>query len=193
LAFTGGGRFPTGRVNDPDDLVDWGFGSGTYGLLFRLNNDYTGIKDLLLNTTFRYDLRLPDTSEQRVPRSVNEPLTRIKTTVERDLGDIVELEGSAKYQLFDGFFLSCLYRYDFKVSTDDVTNRAGIHLGSLEDLSDWTYHLIRPGISYSTVPLFMAKKFPFPLIVSLEYENVFAGTNRFLKQESFVFTLQVLF
>jgi hypothetical protein len=193
LAFTGGARFPTGRTNDPDDLNDLAFGSGTYALLFRLNNDYTGIKNLLLNTTIRYDLRLPDSSLQRIPRNVDEPLTRVREVVERDLGDSMELEGSARYQIFEGFALSFLYRYAFKVTKDDVRDSTGAHLSSLEDLTDWTYHMIRPGICYSTLPLFKQKKFPVPLTVSLEYENVFSGTNRFLKQEDFLLTLSVFF
>ena len=40
LAFSGGARFPTGSVDDPDNLTDYGFGSGAYALLFRFNHDY---------------------------------------------------------------------------------------------------------------------------------------------------------
>jgi hypothetical protein len=39
-AFGGGARFPTGRVDDPDNLTDSGFGSGACALLFRFNHDY---------------------------------------------------------------------------------------------------------------------------------------------------------
>jgi hypothetical protein len=40
FAFTGGVRFPTGRTDDINNLVDYEFGTGAYALLFRLNNDF---------------------------------------------------------------------------------------------------------------------------------------------------------
>ncbi|MHC1744616.1 MAG: hypothetical protein AB9873_16515 [Syntrophobacteraceae bacterium] len=192
LAFTGALRFPTGDANDPDNLVDIGLGNGIYTLMFRLNNDYTGIKNLLLNTTLRYELRMPDTCQQRVPISVDRPLTRDKEVVNRDTGDLLELEGSAKYQFYPGFFLSCLYRYGSKFK-DEVKGTSANVLKSLEDLTDWKYHLIRPGIAYSTLPMFMEKKFPVPLVVSLEYEDYFAGSNRFLIQNNFNIAISVFF
>lgn len=192
LAFTGAVRFPTGEANDPDNLVDIGLGNGIYTALFRLNNDYTGIKNLLLNATLRYELRLPDTLEQRIPPSVDQPLSRIRESVDRDTGDLLEFEGSAKYDVYRGFFISCLYRYGSKFK-DDVRDDSGSHIKSLQDLTDWKYHLIRPGIGYSTFPLFMEKKFPFPLVISLEYEDYFAGSNRFFIQDNFNLSLSVFF
>ena len=40
LAFTGGVRLPTGKMDDPDNLVDLDFGSGAYALFFRFHHDY---------------------------------------------------------------------------------------------------------------------------------------------------------
>ena len=60
LAFTGAVRLPTGKVDDPDDLVDLGFGAGAWALLFRSNNDYTGFENIILNASFEYDLVLPE-------------------------------------------------------------------------------------------------------------------------------------
>jgi len=41
--------------------------------------------------------------------------------------------------------------------------------------------------------LFRKKKFPLPLRASIEYEDVFAGTNNFLKQQLFTLKLAVFF
>jgi hypothetical protein len=194
LAFTGGVRFPTGDVDDPDNLIDLGFGSGTYTLLFRLNNDYTGIKNLVLNATIRYDLTLSDEETKRVT-SVQHPIVpeTDKERVSRNIGDIVELEGSGTYQFSEGWNVCLLYRYDFKTKKDDISGDRNLDYSALEDETDWTYHLISAGVSYSTLPLFMAKKFPLPLIASIEYQNVFAGTNNFLKQHLFAIKLAAYF
>jgi len=97
LAFTSGVRFPTGQVDDPDNLVDVAFGTGAYALLFRANNDFTGITNVVLHTTLSYDLYLPDRQTQRVPDNVNQPITNNKEEVQRDLGDIFKIEVSGRY------------------------------------------------------------------------------------------------
>src|SRR5437588_651250 len=40
LATTAGVRFPTGRQDDPDDLVDISWSTGAYGLFARFHHDY---------------------------------------------------------------------------------------------------------------------------------------------------------
>ena len=192
LAFTGGVRFPTGQVDDPDNLIDVGFGSGAYALLFRLNNDYTGIKNLLLNATFRYDLYLPDRETKRVPYSVNQPITMNKEKVERNLGDTFELETSGEYEFLKGLNFSLLYRYGLK-QKDSISGNQGFAYQSLEDETDWTYHLYVVGLSYSTIPLYIEKKFPVPFEASISYENDFAGSNNYLKQQLISFGLTVFF
>ena len=192
LAFTGGVRFPTGNVDDPDNLIDLGFGSGAYALLFRLNNDYTGIKNTVLNFTMRYDVVMPDKQTKRIPDNVNQPITRNKENVERNLGDIVELEASGDYEFLKGLSGSMLYRYGFK-QKDSISGDKGFSYSSLEDETDWTYQAFIVGITYSTLPLFIEKKFPVPLKASLSYENDFAGSNNFLKQQLITFELTAFF
>jgi len=191
LAFTGGVRFPTGEVDDPDNLVDIGFGTGAWALLFRLNNDYTGIKNLLLNATFRYDLYLPDEEEKRVPDDVNQPITRNKERVDRNLGDAFELEVSGAYEFLEGFSLSALYEFRYKMK-DRISGDQGFMYDSLEDETRTRKHLGIIGISYSTIPLFRREKFFLPLVASIEYENLFAGKN-ILKQQVISFSLTSFF
>ena len=216
LACTGGVRFPTGRVDDPDNLTDYGFGSGAYALLFRLNHDYaisslwqgaqaTSAEETLggrapgtvpgtvvLNGTIRYDLVLPDQQVKRVPDRVNNPLTTNQENVSRDLGDIIELEGSAKYTFLPGFTFSSLYKYGFKLQ-DHVSGNRGFAYRSLEDETDYTEQIFIVGIAYSTFPLYLQKKFPLPLTTSLSYRNRFAGSNNVSKSEYIGLGLEVLF
>ena len=192
LAVTGGIRFPTGDEDDPDNLVDYPFGDGAYALLFRLNNDYIGIKNLVLNATFKYDLVLPDEETKRVLYDVNIPITEYKEKVDRDLGDIFEFEGSGTYQFSEGFSFSLLYRYGFKLE-DDIDGDMGYVYKSLEKETDWTSHIFIAGLSYSTIPLFKAKKFPVPLTASISYRNRFAGTNNVFKSEYIGLNFAVFF
>jgi hypothetical protein len=76
---------------------------------------------------------------------------------------------------------------------DDVDGDQGFAYESLEDETDWSAHYIIAGLSYSTIPLFQAKRFPLPLVASIEYENWFAGSNNTLKQELISFSLTSYF
>lgn len=184
LAFSGGVRFPTGKVDDPDNLVDRGFGTGAYVLLFRLHNDFVGVKNLTLDTTFRYDLYLPDKQKLRVTDS-NHPIApeENKDNVERDLGDVIELEASASYALPKGFGVSLLYKYGHSFKDRMSGNRPDLDYNALEEETDYTEHIYIAGLSYSTIQLFSEKKFPVPLNASVSYRNRFAGTNNVLKSQ----------
>ena len=194
LAFTGGARFPTGEIDDPDLLQDYALGRGVYALLFRLNNDYTGIKNWVFNATFRYDLLLPDKELLRVPDDVNVPITdeEHKERVKRNLGDIMEIELTGTYTLSELFNLSLLYKYGFK-QKDKISGNKGFAYESLELETDWTEHVGKIELSYSTIPLYMAKKATVPLIASLSYRNRFAGSNNILKSQYIGLALQVFF
>ncbi len=176
LAFTGGVRFPTGKVDDPDSLVDIEFGDGAYTLLFQSQNDFIGIKNLLLNATFRYDLVLPHKERLRVPNSVHQPLTINEENVDRNIGDRIEIEVSGIYDFFNGFSFSLLYKYGSKFK-DHVSGNRGFNYKSLEDETNTEEHVGIASLCYSTIPLYQAKKFPIPLTASVSYRNRFAGVN----------------
>ena len=192
LAFTGGVRFPTGEKDDPDDLTSYPLGSGAYGILFRLNNDYTGIKDVVLNATLRYDLILPDHETLRIPDSVYEPITRNIENVDRDIGDVAEMEVSGAYTFSKGFNVTLDYKYGFSLK-DAVSGDKGFAYESLEDETDYTEHVFLGTLSYSTLPLYLEKKFPVPITASVSYRNRFAGSNNIFKSQYIGAGLQVYF
>jgi hypothetical protein len=192
LAVTDGVKFPTGQVDDPDNLGDLAIGKGAYALFWHFNHDYTGIANVLLNGTVRYTLYLPDRKVKRVPASVNQPITLTKLKVDRDLGDEFEFEGSGVYTLFKGLQVSGLYQFGFKLK-DEVSGPQGLSFRALEDETDWTSHLFITGVSFTTVPLFREKKFPWPLTASLLYRNRFAGSNNLFKSQYLSLTLALFF
>jgi hypothetical protein len=212
LAFTGGVRFPSGRIDDPDNLTDYPFGTGAYMLLFHFNQDfvvsnlwkdapalspenarpYTEPGDLVLNGTFRYEVALPDKITKRVPSDVNNPITANKEKVNRDLGDIFEFEGTAKYTVLKGLSLFGTFLYGFKLK-DSVSGDKGFAYQSLEEETGRTEYVYKVGLTYSTVPLYAEKKFLVPLDVTFEYRNRFAGSNNNLRSQYLGAWLQVYF
>jgi hypothetical protein len=135
---------------------------------------------------------LPDKQVKRVPDHVNNPLTANKENVSRDLGDIIELEVSAKYNFLPGFTFSSLYKYGFKLQ-DHVSGNKGFAYTSLEDETDYTEQIFIVSLAYSTFPIYLQKKFPLPLTTSLSYRNRFAGSNNVSKSEYIGLGLEVLF
>ena len=183
---------PTGDADNPDNLMDMPFGEDAWALLFQLQNDYLATEDLVLNFTFKYDLVLPDKETLRVPPSTDIPITANEEKVDRDTGDQLKFETAATYKFNDGLSGSIQYQY-WKRLKDDIDGDMGFAYESLEDETDSTAHIFLTGLSYSTIPLFIKEEFPVPLTVSLTYENVFAGSNDFLKQHDIIFNLAVYF
>lgn len=192
LAFTGGIRLPTGEKDDPDSLVDIAAGDGAYGILFRLNNDYTGVKNLLVNLSLRYDWMLPSRQTKRVPDSPNQPITANKEKVRIDMGDIFEFETSASYEFLNGVSGSLLYRYAEKPQ-DRVSGSRGFAYGALQAETDWTEHIGIAGLTYSSIPRFMEKKASVPYTVTLSYKNRFAGSNNLFKSQYLILGASVYF
>lgn len=191
LAFTGGVRFPTGTLDDPDNLGDIALGNGAYALLFQSQNDFIGIKNLLLDLTFRYDLVLPHSVRLRVPDSVHQPLTPNEENVDRNIGDRIEMEMTGIYNFFDGFSFSLLYKYGYKFK-DHVSGNRGFSYVSLEDETNYQEHVGIASLWYSTIPLYSAKKFPIPMMAILSYRDRFAGIN-VLKSQYLSLTLALYF
>jgi len=182
LAFTGGVSIPTGKVDDPDNLVDQSFGSGSYAFLFRVNNDYIGIKNLILDATFNYSLSLPQHRTKRIITDPHQPIAVDKEEVRIVPSGAFELEASAQYNFesIQGFGANLLYNYK-KMADSSVKGKNGHHIPALEAETGGMEQYYIVGVSYSTVPLFLKKKFPVPFVTYLSYRDKFAGNNSAFK------------
>jgi hypothetical protein len=176
LAVTGGIRWPTGREDDPDSLVDYPLGTGTYAGLLRLHQDYIGTKNLLLSATLKYDWYLPDKNYVRVPDDVDQPLTTNKERVDRDIGDFFELEVNGSYEFLQGLSFVAMYKYGYKWR-DSVSGDEGFDYDSLEAETSQKSHEYRIALEYSTIPLFLANQFPLPIKAFVGYRSRFDGEN----------------
>jgi len=192
LACTAGVILPTGVEDDPDNLVDYGFGSGTYAPFLSLHTDYVGIKNLLLDLTLHYELYLPHHEELRVPEDPNHPITVNKERVDRDLGDVFEAEAECQYQFTEGLSGFAIYKYGQKLK-DGISGDGGFSYEALEDETNYTEHVAKVGLTYSTIPLYQEKKFPVPMTLSISYRNRFAGSNNVFKSEYIGLSVSVYF
>ena len=189
LAVTGGVRFPTGRWDDPDNLVDYPTGYDAWGLGIQLHQDFVwhmpgrtprhGVLspgDFFLNTTFHYEAILPDTKPFRVC-TIHQPLCPdFDPYVRRDVGDIVEVELAGTLGLLPGFTLTPIYTYTHKFQ-DRFRGDRGFNYRQLKAETDVDSHGLDVRLAYSTAPLVAAQRFPVPLSVSLRYTERLASTN----------------
>ena len=180
LAFSNTVIVPTGETKDADSLVDFPFGTGTWGLAFYTNNDYLGLKKygLEFNATLRYLYYFPDTEYTRVPESVDQPIAppENKERVDRKIGDVYRLDLEGRYEFIEGWTFSLFYRY-LQKKRNQISGDRGLAYDSLQKETNEKEHQYRIGLAYSTIPLFQKKEFSFPLSVKLYYRKRFAAEN----------------
>ena len=177
LAATGNIIFPTGEIDDPDNLIDRSFGNGAMGLQIDFNQDYTGIDKLTLNATVGLGFYFVDKLVRRVPDDVNKPITTNKAKVEKDVSDEYSLELSAGYSLSETLSISLMYRYLLGTGDDVSGKNPALDYSSLEDETDWNEQLYKIGLTYSTVSRYLEEKARVPMFVSIAYRDRFDGEN----------------
>jgi hypothetical protein len=195
LAFTGGVRLPTGKLDDPDNLTDYANGGGCWAFLLRSHNDYTGIKNLVLDLTLRYDDNLARARTVRVT-DIHHPLTTDEADVSVGIGDIIELETSASYEFLQGTSLTLLYKYGHEFTAHDTGVSRALttdETAALETETSYSEEIFVSTLSYTTIPLYAAKKFPFAANAFLSYRDRFAGTNNVFKSQYISLGVQVFF
>ena len=201
-AFTGGVRFPTGEEDDPDDLLDQPLGEGAYALLFQFQQDFIfqepGLGrrlgfpspgDFFLNLNFEYDLVLPDKQTLRVCPRAN-PLCSTKAKLDRDLGDVIRAETQATIGLLKGLIFQPLYLYQYRLK-NDFSGPSGVPVEVLEQDSSQQTHEYKLQLTFTTIPWVVEKKFPVPLVFSINYRDRFAGDNFVNNSQFFGFNVTV--
>ena len=191
LAISGGLRIPTGYEDDADKLDDVAWSFGNYALLFRLHYDYllsnlwkqqpselhqavAAAGDTLLNLTFRFDYMMPDDKIMRVGDTPEQVFTNNRERVDRDLGDIFNLELGLRHWLSEAFSVGAVYTYGFK-QKDDISGDSGYNYSSLEKDTDSEEQIVILSANYSTVPAYREQQSRAPMEFSLAYRERFAG------------------
>ncbi|MBI2027213.1 MAG: transporter [Deltaproteobacteria bacterium] len=183
FAIKSGLRIPTGRVDDPDNLTDIGFGDGQWDVGTTFLLDYKPLSDLLLNLEARFTIQLPDKEKLRVP-GIGELFTDKKDELSRNLGDHIQAALTAQYNLFKLFNLNLSYNFLTKGLDSFQSDKAGMNVSGLGLKTSQLKHSINFGTGFSTLPWFLDGKFKLPMDVGLNLELPFLGKN-VLKATSF--------
>jgi hypothetical protein len=182
-------RFPTGRWDDPNNLVDAPTGFAAWGLGLQAHQDVLwcppgttltlGVLPpgaVRLSTTFRYEAILPDTKPFRVC-SIHQPCVHFDPDVHRDVGDIVEAELGGTVGLpLSGLTFTSVYTYTYKFQ-DTFRGDLGFDYRQLQRETDAATQGIEVRLASSTARLYAAQRFPVPVSVAVRYAERIASNN----------------
>ena len=201
LAATGRVRFPTGRWDDPNNLVDTPTGYAAWGLGLEVHQDFVWPRpggtqrlgvltagEFFLNTTLRYEALLPDTKPFRVC-PIHQPICPdFDPHVRRDVGDLVEADLAATVGLLPGLTLTPMYTYTHKFQ-DHFRGDRGFNYSLLQAETAGDVQTLDLRLTYTTALLVAQQRFPVPLSLTLRYIDRLAGNNNRLDIRSLGFIL----
>ena len=101
-------------------------------------------------------------------------LTTNRERVDRELGDLYNLEVSASYHSTAALAFTLTYTYGGKFK-DDIDGDRGYHYSSLESDTDSHQQVVIVAASYSTLPAYMSQQSRLPMEFSLAYRERFDG------------------
>ena len=180
-------RLPTAQLDLPDDFADVGTGDGQPDLELR------GFLDVLAGPRFwasavvRFGTQMADEPTLRIIDAPAMPFPALfrTQTVERDLGDFVEVEVAPRWVPNETFSVSANYRYRSKAEDmyggfrGSVTGPGGVDvpldaatlgIGTAEN-----EHRLGMGITFSTVRGYALRRSRWPMEVSLIHTQVMRG------------------
>ena len=189
LAATGRVRFPTGRWDDPHNLVDSPTGCAAWGLGLELHQDFVwqhpGLAQRLgvltageffLTTTCHYEAIVPDDKPFRVC-DIHQPMCPdFDPHVHRDVGDIVEAEIAGTVGLLPGLTITPMYTSTHTFQ-DHFHGDRGFNDGQLQAETAGDAQTLDLRLAYSTTLLCAQQRFPVPLSLALRYVDRLAGNN----------------
>jgi hypothetical protein len=170
---------PTGRVADPDKVVDIASGDGQTDLGIGSAVDYSPTHAFTTTLAASYVYQIESYKRMRIPVSWDESLSADSDPSTREkLGDIMGTSLAAKYTVEKLWTFMTGYSLQYKVS-DEYTGDlyASRRYAALSKDTDQTMQAAQAGISFSTVPLYKLKQFDIPFEAALYYTSVFAGHN----------------
>ena len=118
-AIGGTYRFATGQEDDPDDLFDVPTGDGQDDIEIRTAVDVRFARRVMASLRARYTIQLADETVARIPSAAGDifPPAFSAQLVERDLGDIVEIDAVPRYAVSEHF--SIIAHYMFRRRAED--------------------------------------------------------------------------
>jgi len=168
-----GFRLPTGREDDPDQLLDLAFGDGQTDFAFFSLIDFDLHPQLTFTWEAGYTVQFPHDVNVRVPLSADLPLGAQKTKVNHSPGDFLESAFEMNVSPLSRVTLSPRYRFKQKLKDD----YGGTAAAALEANSSQILHEGQMQIEYSNLKAVRAGAEKIPFSVAAFYKLNFAGKN----------------
>jgi len=174
-AIQGGVVAPTGRVDDPDNLIDKGFGDGQWDIFQTVGFDQPiGETGLLVNEFVRYTWQLPGERTVRL-QTEEETIEVEKTNARFKLGDKIDAGTSLQYGSDIG--LTSGVGYNFFHKGEDFYDVDAAARDKLERDTLEQSHQLEVEIGYSAVPAYRRKQVPVPFETKFNYKYQLASRN----------------
>jgi len=177
LATQGIVTIPTGRIDDPDNLLDKGFGDGQWDLALgvsaeeSLNQVFDGLS---VSQFLRYTEQLPGRRTFRLVTPA-ETIEVPKEALSFDLGNKIEAGAAALLSTSSGWGGSLGYNYSYKGSDRFLTSAETREV--LERDSIETQHQAEAELVYSAVPAYKRGSIPVPFEIKLAYKRQLLSRN----------------
>ena len=176
-------RLGTGTFDTPEHYLDVGTGDGQTDLEFRSLTDILHNRRFFTSIVGRYTMQLPDQLLRRItdtPEQALAPRWR-ERTVDRNLGDVIELSVTPRYMIGDYFSFGAQYLFrrkaqdtyegTFEVPTSESGLPAAISVdaGTLAIETAGTEQRLGWGLTFSTFAAHARGKTKLP--IELQYFN----------------------
>jgi hypothetical protein len=185
FAIAGLARFPTAQLDRTDDLVDIGTGDRQTDVEMRAFLDAGLGSGFWTSLAARYTRQLAHEARLRIPKPGELfPAASREVSLQRDLGDQLDIEVSPRYVLNDALGIGVRYAWRAKGSDrfalrgSEAAEVAG-YLSALEAGTSAREHRLDIALTYSTLQRFRNGLARWPLEVSLLHTRALTGNNVF--------------
>jgi hypothetical protein len=168
---------PTGKQDDPDDLVDLPTGGQSAVGLYSIH-DYFPKSNWVISSSVGYQANFQDTSIKRVPLNESDILPDIsrKDTLRRHTGNSTFLEAGSRFSPWFPLTLGAYYDITFK-DPDWFDGDKGWNYSILSQDTVSQIHQIKAQLEFSTFSWYRRKLFSLPFLFSYVYGNTINAVN----------------
>ena len=175
-SVTGAVVFPTGRRDDPNNLLDKGFGDGQWDLVAQNTWDQNfGGSPWTLSESVKYTHQLPGRKTVRLSTS-QETIEVGSASTKFKLGDKAEALANLQFAGDSGFVGGGGYSF-YSKGKDVYRDIASDSKQYLEKDSLEQQHQVEVEIGYSGVPAYRRGQIPAPFETKLNYKHQLASRN----------------
>ena len=174
FAIAGGYRFPTGALASPNALTDIGTGTHVGAVLVRGYADVTLGKHLWVSGITRFAKSASDALVVRFAPGVTFPSASSLTAVQRQTGDLLEIEAMPRWVFNDYISIGGQYLYRHKPADSYTTGSTA--LPALGVGTDFTEQRVGGGIAFSNAHAVSQGKSRIPFDVSYLHSETVSGS-----------------